>query len=205
VWSLNGQRLFLKNNDVGFVENTKGPKVSYKVKSIKGKANMLELTVYSTTGDINQLTSKSEIKSNSPNQILCQFSLENSNSEKIDEGTVTLVRRSSLLTGNRRKALELLVKNCNLLSKIYKNISFSSLAECLDLEKELVENLMSCLVLSGAIRAVLDAEEGMLYFEGTHGGNSVTTFGPRVELISSQVNAVVARLGAVNPRRYRID
>lgn len=199
VWLFNEQRIFVQqagDSLSGHLETSHMAKVSGVIQDGK-----LSMNLFWTNGSVTTITSKRRVGSQKPVAIDIEYETQDAKDMTVDKNSKARLKRKQI-PRQYLPALKKLIGNIRIISSVYKNINFDSLAAVLNLEVSQVESLMGCMVRSGLLDGMIDEETGLLTFGGRSGAASLEQFGTRIEKVCQSVNAILSSIVQSNPQRY---
>jgi len=97
----------------------------------------------------------------------------------------------------------LLEHNIEVISKIYKNISFEELGRFLEIATDKAEKIIAQMAMEKRIQAQLDQRERMVEFESD--SKQVTMFNSQISHVCNEVNQLIAEVLKVHPELQKYD
>eukprot|EP00347_Sterkiella_histriomuscorum_P012593 403367974 len=97
----------------------------------------------------------------------------------------------------------LIEHNIEVISKIYKNISFEELGRFLEISPQQAEGIIAQMVSENRIKATLDQKARIIEFEGDN--EAITTYNTQILNVCQNVNQLIADILKVHPSLQKYD
>ncbi len=101
----------------------------------------------------------------------------------------------------------LIEHNIEVISKIYKNISFEELGRFLEIAPSQAENIIATMVIENRIKATLDQQERIIEFETADGSTvgGLNTYNAQVNNICTNLNSLLTDILKKHPDLQKYD